>query len=178
MLIELRKQAKEQFKPFLAQYEEERRLHVQWLNDLEQGRQDSFTSQTFMERISVIKKTCYPAGYRLASIGELAYQLLDIFNVVASDHDFAKIMDCRVESIVYAREWFLVNVVGGDWEYEPSYGELAAICSLEPEDYSPILNAIVEAEERDLLEHSRYKNAVITLKEMVKEGLKPGVKDS
>lgn len=90
------------------------------------------------------------------------------FFSIATDQDFAKIIDCTEKDIEYARDWFLVNYADCNWGYNPSYGELIYSYPIESENYTPILNAISVAEDRDLLEHSRYKDAITMLKEIVK----------
>ncbi|MDR3600218.1 MAG: phage antirepressor KilAC domain-containing protein [Desulfosporosinus sp.] len=143
--------------------------------EIEQGKKDSYEKQQITEIVQKIEEQYSLANRALGLIGELIFHLLDLFETVASDQDYATLLGVSVQDIIDARAWFNVNITDGDGEYKPSFGEITGTYPLEmgadgkTRQQGPFLRALVEAEYNDLLGHSKYVDVINILKEMVME---------
>ncbi|SPF39278.1 hypothetical protein SBF1_2050009 [Candidatus Desulfosporosinus infrequens] len=143
--------------------------------EIEQGKNDSYEKRQITEIVQKIEEQYNLANRALGLIGELIFHLLDLFETVASDQDYAALLGVSVQDIIDARAWFNVNIMDGDGDYKPSFGEITGIYPLEmgadgkTRQQGPFLRALVEAECNDLLEHSKYVDVINILKEMVME---------
>ena len=173
LLIVTHKSAKKQIKEIAEVHKAIEPLTTYWNMEIEQGREDFPKNHIIMEGVQEIKGSFFKAEHQLALIGELINALLILFETVASDQDYAILMGIRVQDIIDARAWFTANILDGDGEYEPSFGDLVYPLGMVVNDASerlaPFCKAIKKAETFDLLEHSKYLGAINILKKMVME---------
>lgn len=141
---------------------------------IEQGKKDSYEKQQITEIVQKVEEQYSLANRALGLFGEMIFYLLDLFETVASDQDYARLLEISIQDVIDARAWFNVNVMDCDRDYKPAFGDLAinpleVVTGEKGGQAGLFRSAIIEAVSSNLLEHSKYEDVISILKEMVKE---------